>query len=146
MNRLAGFSEKARRGLAVLKGFIGAIKVSVGDLDFGLDINPEIGVADSGDLEVDLPNLLAAVAEAAEKRKYQGVAFYQVNSSSVSDCSFLNILYFEIYDFGSQGGNRYVNLSFDGKQRWKSQTLVIKTNWSRYCRADGYRNNVCGNT
>lgn len=69
LNRLAGFGDKARRGLAVLKSFIGAIKVSMGEVELGLDIEPEQGAADSGDLEVDLPNLLVAVAEAAEERQ-----------------------------------------------------------------------------
>ena len=34
-----------------------------------MDIDPEQGAADSGDLEIDLPNLFVAVAEAAEERK-----------------------------------------------------------------------------
>ena len=41
----------------------------MGDVTLGLDIEPEKGAADSGDLEIDLPNLLVAVAEAAEERK-----------------------------------------------------------------------------
>ncbi len=69
LDRLAGAGDKVRRGLAVLRGFISAIKVTVGDVDIGLDIEPEKGVADSGDLEIDLPNLLVAVAEAAAERK-----------------------------------------------------------------------------
>jgi hypothetical protein len=68
LNRLAGAGDKVRRGLAVLRSFVGALKVSVGDVSFGLDIDPEIGAADSGDLEIDLPNLFTAVAEAAEDR------------------------------------------------------------------------------
>lgn len=68
MDRLAGVGDKVRRGLATLKGFIGAIKVKVGDVEFGLDIEPELGAADSGDIEVDLPNLFVAVGEAAEER------------------------------------------------------------------------------
>ncbi len=68
LDRMAGAGDRARRALAVLKGFVGAIKVSVGDVEFGLDIDPERGAADSGDLEADLPELLAAVAEAAEER------------------------------------------------------------------------------
>lgn len=68
LDRLAGAGDKVRRGLAVLRGFISAIKVTVGDVDIGLDIEPEKGVADSGDLEIDLPNLLVAVAEAAAER------------------------------------------------------------------------------
>jgi hypothetical protein len=52
----------------VLKSFIGAIRIKVGEIDIGVDIEPEPGAADSGDLEVDLPNLFTAVAEAAEER------------------------------------------------------------------------------
>ncbi|MCJ7595085.1 MAG: hypothetical protein MUO52_09990 [Desulfobacterales bacterium] len=58
-----------RRGIAVLKSFIGGVKVTVGDVEFGLDIDPERGAADSGDLEIDLPNLFTSVAEAAEERR-----------------------------------------------------------------------------
>ncbi len=69
LNRMAGAGDKVRRGLAVLKSFIGSVKVTVGEVEFGLDIDPEKGTADSGDLEVDLPNLLTALAEAAEERQ-----------------------------------------------------------------------------
>ena len=68
LDRLKGVGAKARRGLAVLRSFVGALKINVGDFEFGLDIEPEPGSADSGDLEVDLPNLLMAVAEAADER------------------------------------------------------------------------------
>ena len=71
LNRMAGASDKVRRGLAVLKSFIGSVKVTVGEVEFGLDIEPERGTADSGDLEVDLPNLLTVLAEAAEERQVQ---------------------------------------------------------------------------
>ena len=69
LDRVAGVGDKAKRGLAVLKGFITGVKVSLGDLEIGLDIDPEKGAADSGDLESDLPALLVAVAEAAEERR-----------------------------------------------------------------------------
>lgn len=68
LDRLKGAGDKARRGLRVLRGFVGAIKLKVGDIDFGLDIEPEAGTADSGDLEVDLPDLFKAVGEAAQER------------------------------------------------------------------------------
>jgi hypothetical protein len=68
LDRLAGAGEKVRRGLAVLRGFIGALKVEVGEVTFGLDIEPEKGAADSGDIEYDLPNLFVAIGEAAEER------------------------------------------------------------------------------
>ncbi len=68
LDRMAGAGDKARRGLAVLKSFIGAVKIKVDDVEFGLDIDPEIGTADSGDLEIDLPTLFTAVADAARDR------------------------------------------------------------------------------
>lgn len=69
LNRLAAVGDKVKRGLAVLRGFVGALKVTVGEVSIGLDIEPEVGAADSGDLEIDLPNLFVAVAEAAAERK-----------------------------------------------------------------------------
>jgi len=75
LNRLAGTGQKVRRGLAVLRSFVGALKVTVGEVTFGLDIEPEEGSADSGDLEVDLSNLFVAVGEAAEERQ-SGVALF----------------------------------------------------------------------
>ncbi len=68
LDRVAGAGDKVRRSLAVLKSFVGAIKVNVGDIELGIDIEPEQGAADSGDLEIDLPSLFTAVAEAAEER------------------------------------------------------------------------------
>ena len=69
LDRIAGAGHKVKRALAVLRGFAGALKLTVGEVSIGLDIEPEKGAADSGDLEIDLPNLLVAVAEAAEERK-----------------------------------------------------------------------------
>ena len=69
LNRLAGAGDTVKRGLAVLRSFIGSIKVSVADMDFGLDIEPAVGAADSGDLETDLPQLFLAIAEAAADRR-----------------------------------------------------------------------------
>jgi hypothetical protein len=69
LNRLAGAGDKVRRGLAVLKSFISGVRFTVEGYEIGLDIDSEQGAADSGDLEVDLPNLFMAVAEAAEDRR-----------------------------------------------------------------------------
>lgn len=69
LNRLAHTQEKVRRGLAVLKSFISAVKVKMGEFEFGLDIEGEAGSADSGDIEADLPNLFVAVAEAAQENQ-----------------------------------------------------------------------------
>ena len=69
LNRNAGVSGKVKRALAVLRSFIGGLNLTVGDITIGLDIEPEKGAADSGDLEIDLPNLFIAIGEAAEDRK-----------------------------------------------------------------------------
>lgn len=68
LDRTAGAGDKVKRGLAVLRSFIGSIKLTLGDVALGLDIEPAKGAADSGDLEIDLPNLFMAIAEAAEER------------------------------------------------------------------------------
>jgi hypothetical protein len=69
LNRMAGAVDKVKRGLAVLRSFIGAFNVTVEGVKLGLDIEPEKGVADSGDLEIDLPSLFEAIGEAAQDRK-----------------------------------------------------------------------------
>jgi hypothetical protein len=69
LSRIAGASEKVKRGLAVLGSFIGAIKLTIHEITIGIDIEPEEGSADSGDLEIDLPNLFMAIGEAAQDRK-----------------------------------------------------------------------------
>ncbi|MEK7240746.1 MAG: ATP-binding protein [Gemmatimonadota bacterium] len=69
LDRIKGAGNKAKRGLAVLKGFMNGVKLTMGRVEIGLDIEPEAGAADSGDLESDLPNLFMAVAEAAQERQ-----------------------------------------------------------------------------
>ena len=68
LDRLAGAGHKARQALAVLKGFLGTITVKMEGVELGLDVNAETGTADSGDIEIDLPNLFTVVAETAGER------------------------------------------------------------------------------
>ncbi len=68
LDRLAGAGDKVKRGLRVLRSFLGVLKVTYHDVSIGLDVDPEKGTADSGDLGIDLPNIFVAVAEAAEER------------------------------------------------------------------------------
>lgn len=70
LDRYANAGEKVKRGFAVLKSFVNAIKIKIGEVvEVGLDIEAELGAADSGDIEVDLPNLFLAVAEAAQEKQ-----------------------------------------------------------------------------
>lgn len=58
--------DQAKRGLRVLRSFLSAVKISVNDVEYGITIAPEVGTADSGDIEADLPELLLALGEAAK--------------------------------------------------------------------------------
>lgn len=68
LDRLAHAGDRVKRGLRVLRSFAGGLKVKIGDVEIGLDIDPEIGAADSGDIEIDLPNLFEALGEAAKEK------------------------------------------------------------------------------
>ncbi len=57
--------DLAQRALRGLAGFVGALKVKYQDIEVGLDFDSEPGLADNGDLEIDLQALLEAVGEAA---------------------------------------------------------------------------------
>lgn len=58
--------EQARRGLRALKGFLAGLHITIGEIDVGLSVDAEAGLADSGDIESDLPDLIVTVAEAAK--------------------------------------------------------------------------------
>lgn len=60
-------SDKVKRALRVLKSFMLKVRPD-GGVEFGLDIDPEKGTADSGDLEADLSQLFIALGEAAQDR------------------------------------------------------------------------------
>lgn len=57
--------DLAQRALRALAGFAKSLKAKFGDLEVGLDFDPEPGLADNGDLESDLQALLEAAGEAA---------------------------------------------------------------------------------
>lgn len=67
--------ELARRGLRALKGFVNALSIKIDGVEYGLSIDPEPGVADSGDLEADLPELILLVAQAAKAANRPVVIF-----------------------------------------------------------------------
>ena len=58
--------DLAQRALRGLAGFVKALKVKYDDIEVGLDLDPEPGLADNGDLELDLQALLEAVGAAAK--------------------------------------------------------------------------------
>lgn len=67
LDRMEGSKELIKRGLMILRNFIGSIKMNYGE--FGVELDPLPGIADSGNMEIDLPDLFLSVAEAAKAKK-----------------------------------------------------------------------------
>src|ERR1700733_3924855 len=67
LDTLAAVSHKVKRGLRMLRSFIGSVKLNLSE-DISLQIDPEKGTADSGDLESDLSEVFIALGEAAQDR------------------------------------------------------------------------------
>lgn len=67
--------DLARRGLRALAGFAKALRVKYSDIEVGIDLEPEAGLADNGDLEQDLPTLLEAAGNAAREAETALVLF-----------------------------------------------------------------------
>jgi hypothetical protein len=66
LSRIEASKDYAIRGLRALAGFASKLKVTYGDIEVGLDYDPEPGLADNGDLEGDLTALLEQVGTAAQ--------------------------------------------------------------------------------
>lgn len=64
LGRKSKAREVSLRALRALAGFAGALKGKYPDIEVGLDLDPEPGLADNGDLELDLQELLEAVGRA----------------------------------------------------------------------------------
>ncbi len=67
LSRNANAADLAKRALRALAGFAKGLKLKYHDIEVGLDLDPEPGLADNGDLEHDLQALLEAAGEAAKK-------------------------------------------------------------------------------
>lgn len=66
LNRTESAKDAVARGLRALAGFAMALKVKYHDLEVGFDAVPEPGLADNGDLEMDLTALIEEVGRAAK--------------------------------------------------------------------------------
>lgn len=69
LDRGEQINQLARKALRVLRGFVSTIKLRHGDVEISMDGEAEAGVADSGDIEHDMPALLLAIGEAARIRR-----------------------------------------------------------------------------
>lgn len=68
-------SDVGKKALRVLGGFVSAMKLKFEDIEFGLDLGSEPGVADSGDLESDLVALFVEIGRAAKAKQTAVVLF-----------------------------------------------------------------------
>jgi hypothetical protein len=68
LDRLEAVRAKAGDAMAALAGFVGALRLRYGDIEASMDVTGQRGLADSGDLELDLSDLISAVGEAAQAR------------------------------------------------------------------------------
>lgn len=66
LSQVEAAKQYAIRGLRALAGFASKLKVTFGDIEVGLDYEPEPGLADNGDLEHDLQALFEQVGLAAK--------------------------------------------------------------------------------
>ncbi|MBS3936696.1 MAG: ATP-binding protein [Sulfuritalea sp.] len=66
LSQIAAAKDYAVRGLRALAGFAGKLKLTFGDIEVGIDYDPEPGLADNGDLEHDLQALFEQVGLAAK--------------------------------------------------------------------------------
>lgn len=66
LSRVESAKELSKRALRALAGFASALKLKYNDIEVGMDFEPEPGLADNGDLESDLQDLLEAVGLAAK--------------------------------------------------------------------------------
>ncbi|MGK5082209.1 ATP-binding protein [Bdellovibrionota bacterium FG-1] len=69
LDRMAIAGDLGKQTLRVLGGFVKAMKIKYQDIEFGLDLGSENGIADSGDLEHDLVALFIEVGKAAKEKK-----------------------------------------------------------------------------
>lgn len=66
LDRMGKIGQHVKYALGVLRSFIGSVKATVHDIAISIDIDPETGVADSGDIEFDLPELFLVIGAAAK--------------------------------------------------------------------------------
>ena len=60
-------SDKVKRGFRVLRSFMSGLRLKVSEIE--LSVEPELGAADTGDLEVHLGELFVAIGEAAADQR-----------------------------------------------------------------------------
>ena len=90
LDRLASLNTQVKQALRILKSFMLSVRAKIHDVELSLDIDPEAGAADSGDIEVDLPELMVAIGQAAQARETAlGLFIDEIQYFSVKELSAL---------------------------------------------------------
>lgn len=75
LSRGEALKDNLLKGMRVLASFTKALKIKYEDIEFSIDADPEAGVADSGELDNDLTDLLLILGRAARERDTALVLF-----------------------------------------------------------------------
>lgn len=75
LSRGKALGQQLKQALGAFASFSKVVRLRYADVEFGFDFDPAKGVADSGDLDVDLPELFTAVGQAAAERDSAVVLF-----------------------------------------------------------------------
>jgi hypothetical protein len=75
LSRMEATKARLSKAMKALAGFASALKVRYQDIELGVDLEGEEGLADSGNLDSDLADLMSAVGEAAAERHAAVVLF-----------------------------------------------------------------------
>ena len=75
LSRGAALKGNVLRGMRALASFAGVFKVRYQDIEVSIDADPETGLADSGDLDIDLADLLLTLGKAADEKSTALVLF-----------------------------------------------------------------------
>ena len=75
LNRLSGLGDAVSKAVRILGSFISSAKIKYEGMEFGFELGSEPGIADTGDLDYDLSELLQAIGEAAKEKNTAVVLF-----------------------------------------------------------------------
>lgn len=75
LSKIDAARDVSQRALKALSGFVKALKFKFKDIEVGIDFDPEPGLADNGDFELDLPVLMEEIGRAAKQAKTALVIF-----------------------------------------------------------------------
>lgn len=68
LSRGEALRDKLAQAMNALGSFVASVKVKYGDIEVGIGTRADAGIADSGELELDLADLCVAIGEAAKER------------------------------------------------------------------------------